>query len=135
MKHISGWNKNKTPREEVLLDKDFSNGNDPYEEPKGNIIRVRHWFAMTPQELLFDGSISGQAKALYGIYHCYATQKHSPEIRVDRDKVKNHLGVSVQQVSRLKRMLTKTGWIEVKHRGQGKSDTITLNQCPFEKER
>lgn len=135
MKHRSGWNKDKTPRAEVLLEgnKDFSNGNDPYEEPKGNIIRVRHWFAMVPQELLFDGSISGQAKALYGIYHCYATQKHSPETRVDRDKVKSHLGVSAKQVTRLKQVLIKTGWIEVRHRGQGKSDIITLNEFPLQK--
>ena len=136
MKHRSGWNKDKTPREEVLLEgnKDFSNGNDPYSEPKGNLVHVRHWFAMVPQDLLFNGSISMGAKALYGIYHCYATDKYHPRITVTREMVKEHLGVSTKHVSTLKNELDGKGWIEVKHRGQGKSDAITLNEYPFQKD-
>jgi hypothetical protein len=135
MKHKPGWDINKTPCEEVLLEgKDFLNGNDPYTEPKGNPIKARHWFAMVPQDLLHDGSISMGAKALYGVYHCYAAQKHAPKTFVARERVAAHLGISVQYVSKLKQELVKTGWIEKQHRGQGKSDLITLNEHPFQGE-
>lgn len=129
MKHRSGWNKDKTPREEIFLD----TGEKP-EEPKGSPITLRHWYAKTPQELLFDGSISMGAKALYGIYHCYATDKYHPRITVTREMVKEHLGVSTKHISTLKNELDDKGWIEVKHRGQGKSDAITLNEYPFQKD-
>ena len=127
MKHRPGFDLRKTPREEVLLD----TGEKP-EEPKGSPIALRHWFAMTPQELLFDGNISMGAKALYGVYHCYATNKYHPRITITREMAAKHLGASIRRVSTLKNELDGKGWIEVKHRGQGKSDAITLNEYPFQ---
>ncbi len=134
MKYRLGFNKDKTPREEVFLegDKDFLDGNDPFAEPRGNPVHVRHYFAMVPQDLLFDGGLSMGAKALYGIYHCYAVHKHNPQTYVTRERVGRHLGVSTKHVSTLKRELAEAGWIEIKRRGQGKADLITLNEYPFQ---
>jgi hypothetical protein len=79
------------------------------------------YFGQVPDELLTSKRVCPGAKALYGLLHKYAPEKHlkdHPLAEVAQETLADDFGVIKETIQLWLKELTKEGWIEPIHRGK-----------------
>ena len=100
---------------------------EPFTKANGT-VEVRYTGvkkAEIPIDLVRNPNISVGAKALYVLYYTFIYDK---ETFVGRQKLSEHLGVSIKSVSNYTKELEQAGWITVQ-RGQKK---LMVNGSPVD---
>lgn len=74
-------------------------------------------FAILPQALLLDRSLSAEAKVMYGIIASWTPNKKDDLRYIHRSELATALGIKEKQVSKLTAQLCAAGWLEKEGNG------------------
>lgn len=84
------------------------------------VVKSDQYFAIIPEALLYDKTISSNAVRLYGILNRYAN--YQGKAWPSRKTLADQMALSVATVDRAKEELEAAGWLSVEHRVSAAGD-------------